>query len=227
MILELPRSLPGADVIGLEVARNPTSTTLWKGIDCFRHWRSPPQKEYLSEEPSAGTAIMSHAAYVNLPWDSASSSFTLQDPTDERNRILFQGLDTLPFSALSQANMHHCTEFWWTRIFQNSIEWAGLSLSTSSQPFLMGLGIDSSTAVLIEKEIDDWKWSVHGAGSVFVIESPRNQFSNNSIHSPSAARTHQRDSAQSGSIPLTFRNFAITTEPPSIPLEEHGFHPRL
>ncbi len=182
--------IAGADVIWIGGGSQSHFHDSWKGTRLFQALEIAASKGVSIGGTSAGTAIMSHAAYVNLPWDSASSSFTLQDPTDERNRILFQGLDTLPFSALSASEHAPLHRILVDTHFSELNRMGRLVAFTSSQPFLMGLGIDSSTAVLIEKEIDDWKWSVHGAGSVFVIESPRNQFSNQ-LH-PLALRPRER-----------------------------------
>ena len=180
----------GADVIWIGGGSQSCFLDSWKGTRIFDALEVASAQGVSIGGTSAGTAILGQAAYVNFPWDSTASTFTLQDPSDDRNRVLFQGRDTLPFSALSSDAHAPLHRFLVDTHFTELNRMGRLVSFTAKQPYLYGLGIDASTAIFIEKEVDDWKWTIYGAGSVFIVESPQNQIPSQSY--PLAVRPWER-----------------------------------
>jgi len=91
----------GADLIWIGGGSQCSFLEIWRGTKLFKAIEDAAANRVSIGGTSASTAIFGHAAYINLPWDSTNSSFTLHSPTDQRNRVMFQGADRLPFSALS------------------------------------------------------------------------------------------------------------------------------
>ena len=112
-------------------------------------------------------AILGEAAYVELPWDSVKSRFATLDPRDQRINIQTQG-SQLPFNALSAGRDAPLNNF----ITDTHFSWRdrmGRLATFAAKSGKRGLGIDESTALLIERVGNNWNWSVFGEGYAYVV----------------------------------------------------------
>jgi len=163
----LAQIIQGADLIWFGGGAQSFYQSIWVGTALFRALARAAANNVAIGGTSAGMAILGEAAYVELPWDSVKSRFATLDPRDQRINIQTQG-SQLPFNALSAGRDAPLNSF----ITDTHFSWRdrmGRLATFAAKSGKRGLGIDESTALLIERVGSNWNWSVFGEGYAYVV----------------------------------------------------------
>jgi cyanophycinase-like exopeptidase len=115
----------------------------------------------------AATAILGQAAFIGLPWDDIQSRFATQQSQSTRVQIQTQGTQ-LPFSGIVTAPNGPLNGLIIDSHFANNDRMGRLA-TLMAKSRLRGLGIDRNTAMLITGIGNQWRWSVIGQGSTYLV----------------------------------------------------------
>ncbi len=121
----------------------------WQGTLLFAALQRASEANVAIGGTSAGMAILGAAAYVDRPWDSVKSRFATEKPLDPRVNVVRQGTQ-LPFTGLSNSSGSPLANFVTDTHF-SSRDRMGRLIAFSAKSQTRGLGVDESTAVLIER----------------------------------------------------------------------------
>ena len=169
----LARFINGADALWMWGGAQSYYTSNWAGTQLGISLSRAASSSVAIGGDSAGMAVLGQSAYIDLPFDSVRSTFATQRPVDDRINIQRQGTGGLPFGALSAGisspfnNLIFDTHF-------SSRDRMGRLITFAARSRAMGVGIDEDTGLLIESAgRNDWRWSVYGDGSVYVVGQTR------------------------------------------------------
>lgn len=157
----------GADTIWLGGGAQSIYQSTWAGTVLFAALMRAAASNVAIGGTSAGMAILGQAAYVDLPWDSVKSRFATLQPLDPRVNINYQGW-RLPFAPLSAGPSSPLHNFITDTHF-SSRDRMGRLIAFATKSYSQGLGVDESTAVLIERIDGKWRWTVAGDGHVYLV----------------------------------------------------------
>ncbi len=163
----LARYVDGADLIWLGGGAQSIYQATWQGTLLFAALQRAAEANVAIGGTSAGMAILGEAAYVDRPWDSVKSRFATEKPLDARVNVVRQGTQ-LPFSGLSSGKDAPLSDFVTDTHF-SSRDRMGRLVAFAAKSNTRGLGVDESTAVLIERVNGAWQWSVYGEGSAYIV----------------------------------------------------------
>lgn len=163
----LARYVDGADAIWFGGGAQSIYQSTWQGTLLFAALQRASLANVAIGGTSAGMAILGAAAYVDKPWDSVKSWFATEKPLDGRVNVVRQG-SQLPFNGLSNSSNAPLANFVTDTHF-SSRDRMGRLIAFAAKSNTRGLGVDESTAILIERAGNDWKWSVYGEGSAYIV----------------------------------------------------------
>jgi cyanophycinase len=164
--------LRGADALWFGGGAQSYYQKVWQGTRTFAEIAAAAASSTAIGGTSAGLAILGQYAYIDLPWDSVKSRYATLEPFDARIHVVRQNARELPFSALSNTlnsplyailtDTHFATRDRMGRLL------AFVTKPRAATP-LFGLGVEESSAVLVQAAGNDWLWSVYGEGSAYLV----------------------------------------------------------
>lgn len=163
--------LRGADALWFGGGAQSYYQNVWRGTRTFTEIAVAAASSTAIGGTSAGLAILGQYAYVDLPWDSVKSRYATLEPHNYRVNVVRQEWGQLPFAGLSNSpsdplygivtDTHFAVRDRMGRL---------LAFATKPRPTtLFGLGVEESSAVLVESAGNDWLWSVYGEGSAYFV----------------------------------------------------------
>ncbi len=165
--------IDGADVIWFGGGAQSIYQSLFVGTPIFSALARAAASNVAIGGTSAGMAFLGQAAYIDLPWDSVKTRFATQQPLDPRVQIMFQG-SQLPFAGISNSPSAPLNSIITDTHFSTRDRMGRLA-TFAARSGLKGLGVDQSTALLIQRVGNEWKWTVFGDGDVYLVSAATNK----------------------------------------------------
>jgi cyanophycinase len=165
------RYVNGADALWFGGGAQSAYQQIWRGTRLITAIAIAANSNVAIGGTSAGLAILGQLAYIDRPWDSVKSRFATNEPRDLRVQVVSQP-GRLPFAGLSKSVDSPLWNIVTDSHFSGRNRMGRLAtfMTKFASPTATGVGIDEDTGLLIEKVAGgDWKWSVYGLGSVYVV----------------------------------------------------------